>query len=253
MELKHYLVLLAIFSLVAWTADSSSTSNFKNETSDRAQNQFDQGIIEIEDRITIVEPYKSLLSTTAKFALAQTRVTKFVQLDTAVRITGDLLSVILRPKVLVKLVRVLASAFAVLFTTTFFFPGTYHFMESVWTNPVDALNLDRMATSADETLNGFGLRDDRCREQTICQLGEILRCSFPKTSEALIKFASDNFSSSGITEHAYPKAFNQGFVERNCARLGYDNRDDSSSCLSNFFNSILASSRSHLKDKRSSY
>lgn len=251
MKSSSFLVLLVGLLLTAELSQANAASSQKRDTNDKQL--VAQESNEIEQRISISEPYKLLLETTTKFALAQTKVTKVVNLDTAVRILGDLGSIALRPTVLVKLVRALASAFAVLFTTTFFFPSTYYFMEAVWKNPIDTLSLDKLASNADEALSRMGLRDTRCREQSICHMGEILRCSFPQTSDALIKFGSENLSNAAIKEHPYPKAFILGFVDRNCGQLSDEVRaSQSASCLSNFFNSVLLNPRARGRDRRSS-
>ena len=130
-----YLTLLAV-SVSVWSTGTSSAGALKRETSMMLVQESN----EIDDRVTISEPYKSLLETTAKFALAQTKVTKIVSLDTAVQVLGDITSVVLKPAVLFKLARVLASMFAVIFTTTFFFPSTYNVMEQIWRDPADSFN-----------------------------------------------------------------------------------------------------------------
>lgn len=255
MKFTSCIILIALLSLSIWTTGTCSAGPSKRATTVERQPEESN---EIDDRIIIAEPYKSMLETTAKFALAQTKVTKIVSLDTAVQVLSDVTSIILKPAVLFKLARVLASIFAVVFTTAFFFPSTYNLMEHVWKDPAESLNLDRLADEGsvigllgartDEVLTRLGLKDNRCREQSICHIGEMLRCSFPQTSETLIKFSQKNLSTAAIKEHPYAKAFSLGFVEQNCARL-FDGCRDSPSCLTNFVSSVLLSPRSANKNR----
>lgn len=211
---------------------------------------------EIDDRITIGEPYKSLFQTTARFALAQTKITKHVNIDTAMNFLNDASYFLAKPVVLFKVLKVLAVSLATFMATIFFFPGAYQFIDAAWKDPVNTLNFDRYLTNGmhersvigllgsktDETLSRVGLQDNSCRERSICYVGEIIKCSFPHTSETITKFASENFSNTGIRENVYARAFVSGFVDRNCSRIGFNDAQENQNCLSNFINSILMGS-----------
>lgn len=209
---------------------------------------------EIDDRITIGEPYKSLLKTTARFALAQTQVTKHINIETAMDLLNDTSYLLSKPSTLLKAIKVAAVSAATLIATIFFFPGAHQFLEAAWQDPLNTLNLDKYLTNGlqersvlavlgsktDETLARVGLQDNSCRERSLCYLGEMLKCSFPQTADSLTKFATDNFSSTGIRENIYGRAFISGFVDRNCSKVGLTAAQETHNCLGSFFSSLLA-------------
>jgi len=209
---------------------------------------------EIEDRIQVNEPYKSLIQTTARFALAQTKISNHVNMDVAMDLLGKVGFMLSKPSVLFRVIKVAAVTIATIIATTFFFPGIYTVADSVWRNPVDAFNLDRylsngvreksvmgiISSKTEDALSRVGLHDSTCRERSICHVGEMLKCTFPDTSEILSKFASENFSNSVYKENRFVKAFLSGFVDQNCTKAGAEDVS-SHNCLGNVFNSILLS------------
>lgn len=207
-----------------------------------------------EARIVLHEPFKSALQGTARFALAQTKIMRHINIDTAMNFLNDGAYFLSKPKVLLKVLKTLAVSLATFAATLMFFPGAHQFVESAWNDPFNTLNLDRYLTNGmhersviallgsktDETLARVGLQDDSCRERSICYLGEILKCSFPDTSEAITKFASENFSNTGMREGVYARAFVSGFVDRNCTKVGsHSGSENQQNCLSVFVNSLL--------------
>lgn len=210
---------------------------------------------EIDDRIRVVEPYKSMLQTTARFALAQTKVSNHVNIDTAMDLLNDAGYMLSKPANLFRVIKVVASLITILITTTFFFPGAHKFISAAWRNPVNALNLDKhlsngineksmldiIGSKTDDALGRIGLQDSSCKQRSLCYMGEILKCSFPETANSITRFTSDNFSNTGIKENVYAKAFISGFVDRNCTKVGSDAPETSHNCLSKLVNSILVS------------
>ena len=219
---------------------------------------------EIDDRIVIVEPYKSIIQTTARFALAQTQVTKHINIDTAMNLLNDAGYLLSKPVILLKVLKIAAVTLATFLATLFFFPGAHKFAETAWENPMNALNLDRYLTNGlqersvlaalgsktDETLSRVGLQDNSCRQRSLCYLGEIVKCSFPNTAETVTKFASDNFSNIGFKDNVYARAFISGFVDRNCTGIGGKDQQEANNCLGNFFNSILSGAESRNRNRR---
>jgi len=207
------------------------------------------------DRITIVEPYKSIIQTTTRFALAQTKIAKHVNIETAMNFLNDAGYFLSKPVVLFKTLKMIAVTLATLLATMFFFPGAHRFAETAINDPLEALNLDRYLTNGlqersvlaaigsktDETLSRVGLQDDSCRQRSLCYMGEILRCSFPHTSESVTKFASEHFSNTNIKDNVYARSFISGFVDRNCTAIGaFETGRETQHCLSSFFNSLLS-------------
>jgi len=245
--------LCALMLLVGEAKQEDAKTDGKEKT-----HEFDEQN-EIDDRIVVGEPYKSLLKTTTRFALAQTKISNHLNLDVAMDLLSDAGFMLSRTSTLIKLVKIVAVTIASLLATTLILPGTYKFVDAAWRNPSATLNFDRylsngvseksvlsvLGSKTDETLKRIGLQDYACREQSLCYIGEILKCSFPQTSEGIIKFASENFSNTGIKDNIYARAFVSGFVDRNCSRVATSS--ETSNCLGNLFNSILVAPKSRAK------
>lgn len=207
---------------------------------------------DIDDRIVVGEPYKSLIQTTARFALAQTKISNHVHIDTAMGVLNNASWLLAKPRNLFKVFKMAALAMATVTATVLFFPGTLTFLKAAWEDPANTLNLDRYLTNgisersalsmlgsrADDALSRVGLEDTSCRERSLCYMGEILKCSFPYTSESIARFASDNFPNANIRENLYARAFLTGFADHNCTKIMSESQD-SHNCLGNFFNKIL--------------
>lgn len=217
---------------------------------------------DIDDRIVVGEPYKSLIQTTARFALSQTKISNHVHIDTAMGVLNNASWLLSKPKNLFKVFKMVAVTMATITATILFFPGTLKFFKAAWEDPASTLNLDRYLTNgisersalsmlgskADDALSRVGLDDTSCRERSLCYMGEILKCSFPYTSESIARFASDNFSSANIRENVYARAFLTGFSDHNCTKIISESQD-SHNCLGNFFNRIINGPTESTKSK----
>lgn len=208
---------------------------------------------ESDTRIVIGEPYKTMIQTATRLALAQSRVTNHINIDTAMNLIGEAAHFLSKPKVLLKTLKVAMVIFVTMLATIFVFPSAHKFAGLAWHDPASALNLDRhlsnglearsvievIGSKTDQTLNRVGLESNSCRQKSICYFGEIVKCSFPTTAETLTKFASENFSGSSIKENIYARAFISGFVDRNCTAVDASGPQEAHNCLGDFFNSIL--------------
>lgn len=211
---------------------------------------------DIDTRITLSEPYKSIIQTTTRFALSQSRITKHLNIDTAMNLLNEVARFLSKPIVLLKTLKVAAVTLATILVTLFLFPGASRFADAAWQDPVNAFNLDRYLTNGlqersilealgsrtDETLSRVGLQDGSCRQRSLCYLGEIAKCSFPHTADTITKFVSENFAESNIKDNIYARAFISGFVDRNCTGIGTgtNNPREQHNCLGTFISSILS-------------
>ena len=271
MQLKVVTITIVVTLLVAQQASSAQTgdavANQQAASNSTGENQTSFNEIENNDddqRIIIVEPYKSLLQTTTRFALAQTQVTQHMNIDTAMNLLNQIAYSLAKPIILLRVIKSIVVLLASLMTTAFFFPGAQKFLEAVWRDPNEAFQLDRymrngiqgrsvlaaIGSSTEETLNRVGLQDYSCRERSLCYIGEILKCSFPDSSEKVTNFVTENLSSSAGKENVYARAFVSGFVDRNCTLVGLTNPNETKNCLGDFFHSIFIGGSS--KSKRSS-
>lgn len=206
----------------------------------------------MENRIQLVEPYKSMIQSMGRFMFAQSPMANHINIDTFMNIINDSAYMLAKPSTLLKVVKVFASLVVSFLAATFFVPGADKFFNSVWQDPANVLSLDRylsngvssrsvvsmLGSSTEDALKRVGLEDSSCREQSVCYLGEILRCSLPQTSETVTKFASDNFSNISLKENKYAKAFVAGFVDRNCTKISTEAREARSCIHRLFYNAI---------------
>lgn len=265
---KHLLsIALIVLALSYVTCYQKLESRNLSRRSDNSSIKMKEDISEneIEDtRIKVSEPYKSLIQTTARFALAQSRLANLVNIDTAMTMINDTFYMLSKPSTLIRVFKVISVFFATFFTSALFFPTTQKIIDRIWRDPSDALNLDRFLTNGvgeksvldmissrtDEALNRVGLTNNRCRERSLCYLGEVLRCAFPMTSDALSKFSNENFSSSFYKDNRYFKAFSFGFNDQNCTRVQTD-LIESGNCIGRFFNNILGNNRQQTEESSS--
>lgn len=206
---------------------------------------------EIEDRINLPEVYKTVLQTSTRFMLANTKLTKHVDIDTAMDVLSSAGNMLSKPSVLIKTVEAAAVVIVVMLAVTFLSPNTYKLFEAAWRDPANMLNLDRyfsdglseksvlstIGSKTEDVLARIGLQAMSCQEKSVCYVGEMLNCTFPKTAETMSKFAQDHLPNSSIKDYRLAKAFIAGFSERNCTKLPTDG--GSQSCLGNFFSAIL--------------
>lgn len=249
-------VSIAIVVVIFVVCSSKQVTGAPDNTSTARQ----QGEVatdnEIEDdqRIELVEPYKSMIQTTARFAIAQTRIPTVIHMETLMKILGEVAYHLAKPVVLFKVVKLVGILVATVTAATFAFPSSYAFVDSFYKDPINTLNLDRyfsngvsersvlsiIESRTGEALNRVGLQDSSCRERSLCYAGEILRCTFPATSQSVARTMSGSFSDSGIKDNVYYKAFTSGFVDRNCTNVGLDsNSRDNGNCLASIVNSLV--------------
>lgn len=178
------------------------------------------------DRIEFGEVYKSLLRTTIRFTLEQTRIPKYVKVDTAIAWLDKLAYKVARLSTLIALTKTAAIAVVSLLITTLIFPNTYQQIESkireqrrqfIPSNINPDSVVDMLSQSTENALDRFGLVSDTiCRERSVCLIGSIVRCSFPESSEILNNYVEENMPKIETSRNKYTKAFTKGFYDQNC-------------------------------------
>lgn len=150
----------------------------------------------MENRIQLVEPYKSMIQSMSRFMFAQSPLANHINIDTFMVVLNDSAYMLAKPSTLMRVAKVVGSLVVSLLTATFFLPGAHKFLNSVWQDPKKMLNVDRylsngvsgrsvvsiLGSRTEEALKRVGLEDSLCREQSVCYFGEIVRCSFPKST-----------------------------------------------------------------------
>lgn len=204
------------------------------------------------DIIVIAEPYKSIIQKGAKFAIAQTEIANHVNPDTAMNIFNEVALMLSKKSRLYRMIKVLSITMGTILLSGFFFPGIYKRLEKTWRDPTSIINLDKymksngileksvissLSSQTDDTLNRIGLHDNTCRQKSLCYLGEAIRCLFPQSSEAIIKFSSENLSNTLFKENKYFDSFVSGFKDQNCTNV--DTVEQTGHCLGNIFNSVI--------------
>jgi hypothetical protein len=119
-------------------------------------------------------------------------------------------------------------------------------LEKYLPNGLNEMGIIQMLNEkTDEFLDRFRLNDSSCREQTVCHLGELIRCTFPKASKVSISFISENFSRPKYRNNKHLNSFLSGFIDQNCANsVEHDNSAQSKSCAGNFIKSLSFCSKS---------
>lgn len=248
----------------------------KSLDQDQKQNEIEgaaSSSAQLDKPYLLPEPYKSLVQTTARYALAQTGVPNHINIDTAMSMLNDAAYLLFKPGNLLRAVKVASVLLASSLGLSIFVPGGSKFVESLWRDPASSLDLDSYLTNGvsersvldvvssktDEAFNRVGIEAQICREKSLCHIGEILRCFFPTSSQSILKFSRENFSSNSekLRELPLAQAFLSGFVDRNCTKLVNQasqaqlltissrsgGSTPNSSCFGNFLTSIFGSTK----------
>lgn len=215
--------------------------------------------IEIEQRLLLNEPYKSLIQTTTRYALIQTRVANYVNIDTAMTFINKVSYMLSKPSTLIKAVKTVAILITTLLTsalaTLIFLPNVMWFILRAIRDPFNLLNLDKylnngisgrtlvetLSWQTDDLLGKIGLHESSCRERSVCYIGQALNYTFPDTASTVTKFSQDNLPDAVYNkDNKYTKAFLAGFTEQNCTSANPDSSEQSNmGCLSGFINSVI--------------
>ena len=235
---------------------ANSYGSYKPEKGNKKAQAYDFGDkTEADDRIKLQEPYKSLIQTTARFVMAQTGLARHVDIETAIDVMNDTGYALSRPSILAKVLKSAVVALATLLATAFFFPNTYKFVDTAWRDPSKLLSrlgeylpnginertiTGLMGAKTDDFLSKIGLAESGCRELSVCQAGELMRCALPQTTETATKFIADHFSRPLYRENNYVNAFLSGLVEQNCAKFS-PNETKQGHCFGDIFGSYFLS------------
>lgn len=207
--------------------DTSITTSRSWLQSNPKENQID------DDRIHIAEPYANLLQMAIRFALAQTPISRHVNIDAAMEILTTAAIMLSKPSYLITFIEASAILIVFFLTLTFFYPPSYVYAETIWRNPQGSLNLDNflhsgiseksildlITSKTNDMLDNIGIHEESRRQKTLCYFGEAFKCSLPKTSDALTKIGSNFFSSNGIKDNIFATAFVAGFVDQDCSKI----------------------------------
>lgn len=229
-------------------------SNQFKQSGDKHQDKHVERYImrtEIEERILINEPYKSLIQTTTRFALAQSGVSRHVDIETVMDIVNDTGYMLSRPSVFSKAKKVATVAVVTALTVVFFFPnsikhpdevlrkGTKVFGQMFPNGILDESVIRTLGSRPDDLIERFGLASNSCREHMLCRTGQFLATTFPQSSNSLIKFAKENLSSRKYRENRYIDVFLSGFADRNCSSFVAATEEEGikQTCIANIFDS----------------
>lgn len=243
-------------------SDKSSLSGDKSGGDSQDTNNVNQeGDYEDERRITLSEPYRSLVQTSARFAIAQTSVTNYVNIDTFMDFMSDAGYALSKVSTLIVVSKAIAIVMGTLLAVAFFIPSSViRMIDALIRHPERLMHLERylpnglnemgiigmMNEKTEEMLSRFGLNESACREQSVCQAGEFFRCAFPRISKVGIQFISENFSRPKYRSNKYLNSFLTGFIDQNCAAselAGSEQNTVPRNCASNFMKSLTFCSR----------
>lgn len=198
-----------------------------------------------ENGIIISEPYKTMIKASAQMAVAQVMpsIPEYIGMDATMEMISDAGYALTKPSVLRQLVKPVLATLITLVVAAFLAPRTaINFVASAWRNP------ESLSKASDWLMNGLikadvikslhladmelvkklGLEDSACREQTVCRLGELVRCKLRSSSEIVIDFIT--YKNLRKIEKKYLKAFLSGFIDQDC---GDESGTLSETCASN--------------------
>lgn len=211
---------------IAGDYDNISTDTYDYADNNNASNDIKQDI----DRIQVSDTSKMLLQTSLRFALAQSGVTRYVDLETAMDVVSDTGFMLSKPSNLAKATKVVVIALATLMTSAFLFPNAYKFIDAILKDPSKQLRVEKylsngiydksilnlVGAKVDELLARVGMDDSACQELTVCQSAKALRCAFPQSTNGLARLFADNYTRPRYRQNKFVNAFYSGFVDRNC-------------------------------------
>lgn len=210
---------------------------------------------EIDDRILISEPYKSLIQTTTRFALSNTQISKHVNVDIVMNFLNDAGYMLAKPIVLLSVVKAVAVIVGTLMLGVFFLPGAPQFIEAAWRNPIKAFGFKKylsngmyeksvlavLNTRTEELLARLGLDNDGCRQKSLCHVGEMIRTAMPQKSKAAVKFWRENFANIRLSDDPNFEALTSGLSNGTCSGVSSNEvRKEVPMCVGNFMNTFLS-------------
>lgn len=282
----YYLILTAFLALELKTGVQSEYKDLQNlkvkalKNSNRIKEDSEFKENEINETISSQKPYllpeplKTIAQTTTRFALAQTPLPDHMTIDGTMDILNDAFYLLAKPEIMMKMFKLSGVVIASSMGAALIAP---ELVDTIWRKPSSLLSLDQYFnetviesrvmsianTTTDHVFESVGLNARVCRERSICYLGEIFHCWAPKTSDALIRFAERNFSSSSnaLKTHPLVKAFLLGFVDHNCSAIEWKPSssitsnisersiiEHNNSCFRSFINNLVRSNRDHKKN-----
>lgn len=206
---------------------------------------------ELYKTLVIAEPYKSLIQSTTRLALAQTTIPNHVGLETMMSLLTDATNMLIKPGNLLVAIKLIFALLIPVLGLAILLPGGPTFLMSVWQDPLnldtfyrtriaDDRTLSVVSLSTEEFIQRVGLSNKKCRERSVCHFGQLIRYLAPETSQSLIKFARSNLSSSSseFRKHSLVRAFILGFVDRECKSLDQTLEPAKGVCMGDMFSFI---------------
>lgn len=187
-----------------------------------------------QNTIKLAEPYKSLVQTSARFAIAQSGITRHMDMDTAMQMLNDAGYMLSKPANLIKVAAGAVITMTLFLMTCFFSPEVLKsFERAAWTDPSKVyteyytsipFGAPRSWEYLDSQLvrelpNLSGLADHSCRLLTVCRSSQLLREFAPQATQAPAEFLAKYLSKSSYRENKIFDAFISGYVEVNCKPL----------------------------------
>ena len=146
-----------------------------------------------QEVLVIVEPYKSLIQTTARYALTNSRASKYLDVERTMTLINNSVYYLAKTLPLVLVFKLVALTLVALSIGLFIVP------DALWHNPVHVLGLEKYVSASglsdqslleavnartEELMAQFGLEDDACRRKTWCHLGDTLKLAAPSYARA---------------------------------------------------------------------
>lgn len=248
--LVFILVILIAAPLCEANQDRTSNFSYSPRFSIFGDDQTNQNEIKVDrnvkDGIRLEEPYNSLMKTAVRLSLSQSSLSNYFNIDAMMNFVNSTAYLMSNASTLIRVIKIVTIIAGLLISLSLLYPPL---LKNIMQDPMHAIHLEQflsngineksmlgmLSSTTDDFLNTIGLRDNTCREKSICFAGEVLRCSLPDSVDAVTKFASDKLSDVGLSEHKYVRAFTSGFLDGNCAKIEPKAGNLSLNCFSNMF------------------
>jgi len=229
-------------------------ANHESKYQSSENGEDNQKQIEVDNRLIIVEPYKSLIQTTARFALTNTNVGKHLDIDIVMNFLNDAGYLIAKPVILFTVAKVVTVLVGILSLGLFFLPGAPQFLEAAWKNPAKTFGLKKYLSNGvyersilkalnsrtEELLASVGLDDETCRQKSICHVGETIMTMMPQKTKTAVDFLQENFSNIKPQGDIYFDAFSSGLINGDCSSImSNETRRERPMCLGHFVDTFL--------------
>lgn len=232
------------------TTNGSQVCNSQSDNSDSSESQN-----EIETRFQVPELYKSLIVTGTRVALSQQSFSNHINVDAAMDVLIQFSNELLKPSMALKAASLAVSAFIALLSTFVMFPNSYELITEAWRDPSIVMRTENykfltnglgensvvelVYMKTDAFLNKVGLKEDSCRQKSICYASAIINKLLPSAASHA-RSVMDNVAYVGGSKIKNQIKQMQDYLEQNCTQANLPAGREPPLCLANFLGPFIS-------------